>query len=331
MTSPLFPVSRPRRLRRTAALRSLLRENDLTARELVSPIFVSDDSTATPIESMPGVSRIPVGGVVSEGERLLELGIGATILFGVPEASKKSSEGSESYSPDGGVQRAVRELKAALPELVIITDVCLCEYTSHGHCGIIDVASGAILNDPTLEIIGRIAVSHAASGADIVAPSGMMDGGVAAIRHALDGSGFPDTPILSYAVKYASAFYGPFRDAAGGAPSFGDRRSHQIDPANARIALEESRLDLAEGADALMVKPALAYLDILSAVRHAHPQVPLFAYNVSGEYAMVKAAGAAGWLDERAVVLEALLSMKRAGADCIITYHAKDVAEWLSR
>ncbi len=294
-------------------------------------MFVSDSPVGEPIRSMPGVSRIPVDGVVREGERLLELGISGTLLFGVPDQAKKNMSATESYSPDGAVQRALRHLKSSLPELVAITDVCLCEYSSNGHCGIVDANSGAILNDPTLEVLGMVAASHAAAGADIVAPSGMMDGGVGAIRNALDDAGFSETAILAYSVKYASAYYGPFREAAGGAPSFGDRRTHQLDPANARVAVEEARLDLTEGADILMVKPALAYLDVVSALRSAHPEVPLFVYNVSGEYAMVKAAAAAGWLDEQAVVLENLLSMKRAGADCIVTYHAKDAAEWISR
>ncbi len=309
----------------------MLRETTLAPRDMISPMFVSDGLLHEPIGSMSGVSRIPVDAVVSEGERLLELGITGTILFGVPDTSKKNDAATESYSPDGAVQRAVRKLKSSIPELVVITDVCLCEYTSHGHCGLVDGNAGRILNDSTLGVIGQVAISHAEAGADIVAPSGMMDGGVAAIRHALDSADFSETGILAYSVKYASAYYGPFREAAGGAPAFGDRRTHQLDPANARAAVEEARLDLGEGADILMVKPGLAYLDIVAAVRRAHPQIPLFVYNVSGEYSMVKAAAAAGWLDEQAIVLENLLSMKRAGADCIITYHAKDAAAWISQ
>ncbi|MBA3341693.1 MAG: porphobilinogen synthase [Gemmatimonadaceae bacterium] len=329
---PVFPVARPRRLRRSEALRSMLRETVLSPRDFVSPVFVTDGGAVEqPIASMPGVSRIPVDHAVAEGESLLELGIAAILMFGVPSKEKKDPGGRESYADGGAVQRAVRALKAALPELVVITDVCLCEYTSHGHCGLVEEGSGRILNDPTLDILRRVAVSHAEAGADVVAPSGMMDGAVGAIRAALDEVGAEETAILSYAVKYASAFYGPFREAAGGAPAFGDRRTHQIDPGNARVAIRETALDLAEGADMLMVKPALAYLDVVSAVRRAHPEVPLFAYNVSGEYAMVKAAAAAGWLDERAVANEVLMSMKRAGADSIISYHAKDVARWLSR
>lgn len=329
---PSFPTARPRRLRRSAALRSMLSETRLSTRDLVSPIFVTDGSSlAGSIDSMPGVDRLTVEQVVAEGEKLLELGIPATILFGVPDPEKKNSLGTESHSDQGAVQRAVRALKKSLPELVVITDVCLCEYTSHGHCGLVHDESGEILNDPTLAILGEIAVSHVSAGADIVAPSGMMDGGVGAIRRALDTAGSPDAAILAYAVKFASAFYGPFREAAGGAPAFGDRRSYQMDSGNGRVAVREVELDLAEGADMVMVKPALAYLDVVFAVRRAHPEAPLFAYNVSGEYAMVKAAVAAGFLDERAVVTESLLSMKRAGADCIITYHAKDFAGWEAR
>lgn len=297
--------------------------------DLISPMFVTDDpDLAKPIESMPGVSRLLVEEIVEEGERLVELGIPATILFGVPGAAKKNSRGTESCSDRGAVQQAARELRKAVPGLVVITDVCMCEYTSHGHCGLLDPQSGEILNDETLEILGAIATSHADAGADIVAPSGMMDGAVGAIRQALDAAGAKDTGILAYSVKYASAFYGPFREAAGGAPAFGDRRTHQIDPWSRRGALREVDLDVAEGADMVMVKPALAYLDVVAEVRRRHADIPLVAYNVSGEYAMVRAAAANGWLDERAVVTELLLAMKRAGADSIITYHAKDFASW---
>ena len=327
-SQPSFPVARPRRLRRSETLRSMLSQTRVSGIDLISPIFVTDDSgLAGPIASMPGVDRLSIDQIVAEGEMLLELGIPAAILFGVPGPGKKDASGAESHSEHGAVQRAVRALKRACPELLLITDVCLCEYTSHGHCGLVD-RSGEIANDPTLEILGRVAVSHADAGADIVAPSGMMDGAVSAIRRALDAGGAHHTAILAYAVKFASAFYGPFRDAAGGAPAFGDRRSHQTDPSRGGISVAEVTLDLGEGADIVMVKPALAYLDVISAVRRAHPAVPLFAYNVSGEYAMVKAAASAGWLDERAVVTESLIAMKRAGADCIITYHAKDFAAW---
>ena len=267
------------------------------------------------------------------------MGVPAVLLFGIPAA--KDPVGLENFAEDGIVQQAVRAIKDAVPELVVITDVCLCEYTDHGHCGVLNggpldgphlhLPEGYVLNDETLEILGRVAVSHARAGADIVAPSGMLDGMVAAIRRALDDQDFAHVSILSYAVKYSSAFYGPFRDAAGGAPRFGDRRTHQMDPANAREALREARLDVAEGADMLMVKPALAYLDVIHRVRQEFPELPLVAYNVSGEYAMIKAAAAQGWLDERACALEMLLAIKRAGADLIITYFAKDVAPDLGR
>jgi porphobilinogen synthase len=301
----------------------------LSARDLISPIFVTDDpALAAPVESMPGVSRLTVDQVEAEGARLLELGIPATIIFGVPAPGRKNPEGSDSFSESGAVQQAVRRLKQSVPSLVVITDLCMCEYTSHGHCGLLDDGSGRILNDETLEVLGTIAVSHAAAGADIVAPSGMMDGAVGAIRGALDAAGARETAILAYSVKYASAFYGPFREAAGGAPAFGDRRTHQMDPGSTRAVLKEVSLDVAEGADMIMVKPALAYLDVLAEVRRAHPEMPLVAYNVSGEYAMVKSAAAAGWVDEKAVVSEMLVAVKRAGADNIITYHAKDFAAW---
>jgi porphobilinogen synthase len=318
---------RPRRLRRTAALRDLVRETRLSTDDLVYPLFVvPGEDVHDPVPSMPGVERVSTDVLEAEATALAELGIKAVLLFGVP--SEKDAGGSESFAEDGIVQRAVAELKAASPHLVVITDVCLCEYTDHGHCGLLD-RDGDVANDETLDVLAGIAVSHAAAGADVVAPSGMIDGMVGAIRSALDGEGFERVAMLSYAVKYASAFYGPFRDAAEGAPTFGDRRSHQMDSANVREAIKEVALDVAEGADALVVKPALAYLDVVRAVRERFPELPLAAYNVSGEYAMVKAAAAKGWIDERAAVLEALTGIRRAGADLVITYHAKDAARWL--
>jgi porphobilinogen synthase len=318
---------RPRRLRRTPALRDLVRETRLTTDDLVYPLFVvPGEGVRDPVPSMSGVDRLSVDLLAGEAESLGSLGVKAVLLFGIP--SSKDAGGSESYADDGVVQQAIRALKAASPELVVLTDVCTCEYTDHGHCGLLD-HDGYVLNDETLELLGRIAVSHAEAGADVVAPSGMIDGMVGAIRGALDADGHERVAILSYAVKYASAFYGPFRDAAEGAPAFGDRRSHQMDPGNVREAIREAALDVEQGADGLMVKPALAYLDVVRAVHERFPELPLAAYNVSGEYAMVKAAAANGWLDERAAVLEALMGVKRAGADLVITYHAKDAAEWL--
>ena len=324
-----FPTVRLRRIRRSETLRRLVRETTLASEHLVAPLFVTDGaSVVQEIGSMTGIARYSVDRLIPAIDDLIGLGVNSVILFGVPESARKDPTGRESYAETGAVQRAVHALKAHAPNLVVITDVCMCEYTSHGNCGILD-DKDVVDNDATLRTLRRIARSHAEAGADIVAPSGMMDGAVGEIRAELDGSGFQDVSIMAYAVKYASAFYGPFREAAGGAPSFGDRRSHQLDPANRGIALREAALDVAEGADFLMVKPALAYLDIVSAVRREHPGVPLVAYNVSGEYAMVKAAAAAGWIDERAVVLESLTSMRRAGADIIITYHAKEAARWL--
>jgi porphobilinogen synthase len=320
-------AKRPRRLRRTPALRDLVRETTLEPSDFVYPLFVvPGEGVRRPVSSMPGVDQHSVDGLLTEARELAALGVKAVLLFGIPTA--KDSHGVESFAEDGVVQQAVRALKDASPELVVMTDVCLCEYTDHGHCGLLD-ANGYVLNDETLEVLGRIAVSHAEAGADVVAPSGMIDGMVGAIRGALDGEGLPGVAILSYAVKYASAFYGPFREAAEGAPAFGDRRSHQMDPANAREALREAALDVEEGADALMVKPALGYLDVVRSVRDRFHELPLAAYNVSGEYAMVKAAAANGWLDERAVVLEVLTGIRRAGADLVVTYHAKDAATWL--
>jgi porphobilinogen synthase len=307
-------------------MRQLVREHELSPRDLIQPLFVVHGrNVKREIPSMPGVFHLSVDEALDrEADRLEALGIPGVILFGLPAA--KDETGSENYSGDGIVQRALRRLRARYPDLLLFTDVCCCEYTSHGHCGI--VRDGSIDNDATLAILGRVAVTHAEAGADIVAPSGMMDGMVAAIRSALDQAGFSERAILSYAVKYASAFYGPFRDAADSAPAFGDRRQYQMDPANVREALLEAALDEAQGADLLMVKPALAYLDVVRAVRE-RTSLPLLAYNVSGEYSMVKAAARQGWIDECGVVLEALLGMRRAGADAIITYHAKDVATWL--
>jgi porphobilinogen synthase len=320
---------RPRRLRRTAALRDLVRETTLAPDDLVQPYFVVPGSgLRNPISSMPGIDQLSVDLLAAEAAELAALGIRATILFGIPES--KDPLGLDSHAEDGVVQQAIRALKDAAPDLVVMTDVCLCEYTDHGHCGLLD-DTGYVLNDETLEVLGRIAVSHAQAGADVVAPSGMIDGMVGAIRIALDDEGHEHVAVLSYAVKYASAFYGPFREAAEGAPAFGDRKTHQMDPANAREAIREVELDVEEGADALLVKPAIGYLDVVRQVRERFPELPLAAYNVSGEYAMVKAAAANGWLDERAAVLELLSAIRRAGADFVVTYHATDAASWLQR
>ncbi len=321
------PLSiRPRRLRGSAPLRQMVRETFLAPHNFIDPLFVVPGNGAgrTPIGSMPGVFQNTVEALRAECEQIYKLGIRAVLLFGLPET--KDEQASGAYADNGIIQKAVRALKADNPDLLVFTDVCLCEYMSHGHCGIVD--GPRILNDPTLDLLARTAVSHAQAGADVVAPSDMMDGRVAAIRHALDTQGLSDTPILSYAAKYASAMYGPFREAADSAPQFGDRRSYQMDGANRREALKEVDLDIAEGADMIMVKPALPYLDIIRDVRE-RTQLPVAAYNVSGEYAMVKAAAAQGWLDERAAALEILTSIKRAGADIILTYHAKDAARWL--
>jgi len=332
-TSHLTLTNRPRRLRATPALRAMLRETELNARDFIYPLFVRHGQGRTEIDSMPGVYQLSVDDAVREAETAFKLGIPSVILFGIPAA--KDPVGLENFADDGIVQQAIRAIKKNIPEMVVVTDVCLCEYTDHGHCGVLNTGeharlpAGYVLNDPTLDIIGKVAVSHAGCGADIVAPSGMLDGMVAAIRGALDESSFENTPILSYAVKYASSFYGPFRDAAEGAPKFGDRKSHQMDPANVREALREAALDVEEGADMLMVKPALAYLDVIRMVKDAFPELPMAAYNVSGEYAMIKAAAANGWIDEAKVTLETLTSMKRAGADLIISYHAVDAAKWL--
>jgi porphobilinogen synthase len=323
---PLPPTNRPRRRRRTAALRQLVREHELSPADLIQPLFVVHGARVErEIESMPGIFHLSVDEKLDrEVDDLRGRGIPALLLFGIPAA--KDEVGSENFSDDGIVQRALRRQKERHPDLLLISDLCCCEYTSHGHCGVI--RDGSVDNDATLEILARAAVSHATAGADIIAPSGMMDGMVSAVRGALDDAGFSETAILSYAVKYASAFYGPFREAAHSAPTFGDRRQYQMDPANLREALLEAALDEAEGADLLMVKPALAYLDVVRAVRE-RTQLPLVAYNVSGEYAMVKAAARHGWVDECRIVLEALTGMRRAGADAIISYHAKDAAVWL--
>lgn len=317
-----YPVNRMRRLRRTETLRRMVREVSVSVDDLICPLFVTHGlDVKLQIPSMPGVFHFSVDALVKEARELAELGIPAVLLFGLPAA--KDEVGSEAYSPEGIVQRAVRALKKAVPELVVITDVCLCEYTSHGHCGI--VRDGQVVNDETLDLIARTALSHAQAGADIVAPSDMMDGRVLAIRDILDDNGFTDTPILSYAAKFASAFYGPFRDAAGCAPQFGDRSTYQMDPPNRREAMREIAFDIDEGADMVMVKPALSYLDIIADARSAF-DVPIAAYNVSGEYCMVKAAAERGFIDEHRVVAEILTSIKRAGADMIITYHAREFA-----
>lgn len=320
-----FPVHRSRRLRRTEALRGFVRETHLTTGGLAYPMFVCPGSNVrTEVSSMPGIFQQSVDKAVEECREVTDLGIPAVILFGLPE--RKDETGSEAWSAQGAVQRTIEAIRKAKIDLLVITDVCLCEFTSHGHCGVIQ--NGAVLNDPTLVHLANAALSHARAGADIVAPSDMMDGRVAAIRAKLDEHGFPDVAILSYAAKYCSAFYGPFREAAQSAPQFGDRRSYQMDPANAREALREVALDLEEGADIIMVKPAMPYLDIIQGVR-AQFDVPVAAYNVSGEYSMVKAAARNGWIDEQRVVLEILTGIQRAGASIILTYHAKDLARWL--
>jgi porphobilinogen synthase len=324
----LPPANRPRRRRRTGAIRQLVREHELAPSDLIQPLFVVHGAgVEREITSMPDVFQLSVDQSLDrEVDRIRALGIQAVLLFGIP--ASKDESGSENYAENGIVQQALRRLRQRHPDLLLISDLCCCEYTSHGHCGI--VRNGSVDNDATLEILSKAAVSHGAAGADIIAPSGMMDGMVAAIRAALDGAGQTDRAILSYAVKYASAFYGPFREAAQSAPAFGDRRQYQMDPANVREAVLEAALDEAEGADLLMVKPALAYLDVVRAVRE-RTQLPLLAYNVSGEYSMVKAAARQGWLDEGKAVLEALTGMRRAGADAIITYHAKMAAALLSK
>jgi porphobilinogen synthase len=326
-----FPITRMRRLRATPALRGLVRETELRADRLVMPLFVSERaSTREPIKAMPGIGRLPIAAAVEEAREAASLGLAAVLLFGIP--AEKDTEGSGAWDDEGAVQLAIAAIKQAVPELLVITDVCLCEYTDHGHCGVLRVGSDppCVDNDSTVELLARTAVSHARAGADIVAPSDMMDGRVEAIRSELDAEGFTETPIMAYAAKFASALYGPFRDAADCAPEFGDRRSYQMDPANGREAVREALLDASEGADIAMVKPALAYGDVIGAIKRA-TRLPVAAYNVSGEYAMVKAAVAAGYLDERTAVSEILTSLHRAGADIVISYHSKDVAQWLSQ
>jgi porphobilinogen synthase len=316
----------------------MVRETLLSPNDFIYPLFVAHGhGVRRPISSMPGVAQLSVDEAVAEAERCAELGIKSVLLFGIP--AHKDPVGVENFADDGIVQQAIVAIKRALPEIVVVTDVCLCEYTDHGHCGILNAGSGSlphpnleegyVLNDETLAVLNDVALSHARAGADIIAPSGMMDGMVASLRHALDEHDFSHLPIMSYAVKYASSFYGPFREAAEGAPKFGDRKTHQMDPANVREALREAALDVDEGADFLMVKPALAYLDVIQRLRHQFSHLPIAAYNVSGEYSMVKAAAAQGWLDERNTTLEILTGIKRAGADLIITYHALDAARWL--
>jgi porphobilinogen synthase len=333
-----FPIYRPRRLRRTENLRRMMRETRLSADDLIYPLFiVHGQGVKVEIPSMPGNYHWSIDMLPTEAEEIADLGIPAIILFGLPAV--KDAVGSENFAEDGIVQQAIRAIKEAVPELVVVTDICMCEYTDHGHCGVIrglgaknegrGLPEGYVLNDETLEHLGRVAVSHAVAGADVVAPSGMMDGMVEAIRSALDDEGFETVAIMSYAAKYASAFYGPFRDAARSPPQFGDRRSYQMDPPNAREALREVALDIEEGADIVMVKPALPYLDIIRQVHDAF-DYPLAAYNVSGEFSMVKAAAQRGWIDEQRVALEVLTAIKRAGADIILTYFAKDAARWLA-
>ena len=317
-----YPDVRLRRFRRTAPLRALVRETRLSLDQFVMPLFVAPESLRN--EELPGMSRFTVDELLREAEELVRLGVQAVILFGIPDEKDEHATGA--WEEDGIVQQALRALRPRFPELVLMTDVCLCEYTSHGHCGVI--VDGEVHNDQSLEVLARTALSHVEAGADVVAPSDMMDGRVAAIRDVLDDRGYENTPILAYSAKYASAFYGPFREAADSTPSFGDRRGYQMDPANVREALRECELDLDEGADALMIKPALPYLDVIRAVRENY-DVPIAAYNVSGEYAMVKAAARAGWLDERTAALESLTAIKRAGADLILSYWAKDLAQWL--
>ncbi len=332
-------IRRPRRLRFSPAIRRLVRETRVEVDRLIYPLFVTDASEEPrPVSSMPGVCQWPVERVAVEAEAAAELGIQAFLLFGIP--GEKDPMGSGGFAERGVVQRAVRAIKRAVPDHLVLADVCLCEYTDHGHCGLLagstpdlrrpGLPEGYLLNDESVEVLSRVAVSQAEAGADAVAPSAMLDGMVAGIRAALDARGFSHLPILSYSAKFASGFYGPFREAAQGAPKKGDRASHQMDPANAREALKESALDVEEGADALMVKPALAYLDVIAATRARFPDLPLAAYNVSGEYAMVKAAAERGWLEERRAVLEILTAIRRAGADLVITYHAKDAARWLA-
>jgi len=321
------PLYRPRRLRESPLVRKMVRETALRTDDLVYPLFtLHGRGVREPIPSMPGQFRLSIDELLKECKDAASMGIPAVLLFGIPQ--EKDARGSEAYAEDGIIQQAVRAVKETIPDLLVITDVCLCEYTSHGHCGVVE--DGRVRNDPTLELISRTALSHVEAGADMVAPSDMMDGRVAAIREALDESGYQEAPIMAYSAKYASAFYGPFRDAAGSAPQFGDRRAYQMDPANAAEAMREVALDVDEGADIVMVKPALAYLDIISRVKTEFG-LPVAAYSVSGEYAMIRAAGQLGWIDEERVMVEALTGIRRAGADIIITYFAKDLARLIEQ
>ena len=323
-----FPATRLRRLRRSKPLRELVRETQLSPEHLVQPLFVTaGEGVREPVESMPGVERLSISELVAETTEIAAAGVRALLLFGIPATKDESA--SEAYDDEGVIQMAVRALKEAHPEIVVITDVCLCEYTSHGHCGVIR-PDGEVDNDLTIELLAKTAISHAAAGADAVAPSDMMDGRVAGIRAQLDEEGHSDVPIVAYSAKYASAFYGPFREAAGSTPEFGDRRGYQMDPANADEAVREAKLDLEEGADVVMVKPALPYLDVIRRVKDA-TAAPVAAYHVSGEYSMLKAAAANGWLEERAAAMESLLAIRRAGADIIVTYFARDAAAWLTQ
>ncbi|HEX7293101.1 MAG TPA: porphobilinogen synthase [Solirubrobacterales bacterium] len=320
-----FPATRLRRLRRTEALRGLVRETNLAPEHLIQPLFVvAGEGIREEVDSMPGIERFSISELVAEATEIATSGVGAVLLFGIP--SEKDESGSGAYDNEGVVQMAVRALKEAHPELTVITDVCLCEYTSHGHCGF--VRDGEVDNDITVELLAKVAISHAEAGADAVAPSDMMDGRVGSIRHQLDEEGHPNVPIVAYSAKYASAFYGPFREAAESTPEFGDRRGYQMDPANAAEAVREAKLDLEEGADMLMVKPATPYLDVVRRVKE-ETGAPLAAYHVSGEYSMLKAAAAKGWIDEEAAVRETLTAIRRAGADAIVTYYAKEAAGWL--
>jgi porphobilinogen synthase len=324
-----FPIHRLRRTRRTAGLRGLVRETELSPSDFIYPIFViAGEEVRNPIASMPGIFQLSINHAVEEARRAHTLGIPGVLLFGIPNEKDEAASGA--YDPEGVVQLATRAIKDALPELLVVTDVCLCEYMSHGHCGVVDRERGEILNDVSVELLARTASSQAEAGADIVAPSDMMDGRVAALRSELDREGHEDVPVMAYSAKYASAFYGPFREAAESAPQFGDRRGYQMDPGNAREALREVALDVEEGADVIMVKPALPYLDVIRRVRES-TDLPVAAYNVSGEYSMLKAAVQNGWLDEERAVLEALTGIKRAGAEIIISYHAPEVARWLQK
>ena len=328
-----YPRIRPRRLRHTLRMREAIRETGLTPRDFIYPLFVvHGERVRKPISSMPGIFQVSVDEAVAEAKEADSLGISAVLLFGIP--ARKDPIGLENFADDGIIQQAVRAIKNAVPDLMVVTDMCLCEYTDHGHCGVLNrdnpmLPDGYVLNDETLEILAKASVSHAGAGADIVAPSGMIDGMVNVIREALDESSFTHIPVMSYSIKYASGYYGPFREAAEGAPKFGDRKTHQMDPANVREAVKEAGIDVEEGADFLMVKPALAYLDVIRQVHDTYPELPMVGYNVSGEYSMVKAAAQQGWLDERTITLENLTAIKRAGADLIISYHAKEASRWL--